>query len=322
MLNEKKPKVSVCVVTYNQEKYIRQCLQSIVDQVTDFDFEVIVGDDCSTDGTQAIVQEFQMKYPLIFKPILHKSIVGVFENFRIVHFAARGEYIAHLDGDDYWYADKLQSQINFMECNKNCAAVYTNAWVETDSGKVIGVFSSGVKSFFDISYLIQQGNFLTNSSTLYRTKFRELILPASGEFVDFLLHIRLAQCGQLGFIDRNLVSYTYNSATSMILNNRSKVRLLIWEALQDINLPKDEKQTIDRAKYTFISDAILFEILHGNRQHISNWVSLLANSSKQSTCRLSLKLIFPMITIISNKILNRFRRAVSKGNKIHVFFYK
>jgi glycosyltransferase involved in cell wall biosynthesis len=318
----KTPKVSVCVVTYNHEKYIRQCLQSIVDQKTDFDFEVIVGDDCSTDGTRAIVKEFASKYPDIVKPIFHEKNIGACRNYLCVHKSARGEYIAHVDGDDYWYADKLQSQINFMECNKNCSAVYTNAWVVTDSGKIIGVFSSGVKSFFDISYLIQQGNFLTNSSTLYRTKFRELILPASGEFIDFLLHIRLAQFGQLGFIDKNLVAYTYQSANSTILNNHSKARLLIWEALQDINLPKDKKQTIDKAKYAFISDAILFEILHGNRQHISNWVTLLANNSKQNTFRLNLKLVFPMFTIISNKILSRFRRAVSKGNKAHVFFYK
>ena len=55
-LGKKTPKVSVCVITYNQEKYIAQCLQSIVDQETDFDFEIIVGDDCSTDGTREIVR--------------------------------------------------------------------------------------------------------------------------------------------------------------------------------------------------------------------------------------------------------------------------
>jgi glycosyltransferase involved in cell wall biosynthesis len=58
-MTAKNPKVSVCVVSYNQEKYIRQCLQSIVDQATDFDFEVIVGDDFSTDGTRVIIEEFE-----------------------------------------------------------------------------------------------------------------------------------------------------------------------------------------------------------------------------------------------------------------------
>ena len=76
VVTEKKPKVSVCVVTYNQEKYIRQCLQSIVDQETDFDFEVIVSDDCSMDGTCAIVQEFVEKYPGMVKPIFHDRNMG------------------------------------------------------------------------------------------------------------------------------------------------------------------------------------------------------------------------------------------------------
>ena len=95
------PEVSVCVVTYNQEKYITECLQSVVDQETDFDFEVLVGDDCSTDGTRRIVQEFAEKYPDIIKPILHSKNTGAFHNYVSVHNAAMGKYIAHLDGDDY-----------------------------------------------------------------------------------------------------------------------------------------------------------------------------------------------------------------------------
>ena len=67
---KKPPKVSVCVVTYNQEKYVAQGLQSIVDQETDFDFEIIVGDDCSTDGTREILENFKekvVKFSLAFK---------------------------------------------------------------------------------------------------------------------------------------------------------------------------------------------------------------------------------------------------------------
>jgi len=115
-LQYKTPKVSVCVITYNQEKYIRQCLQSIVDQETDFDFEVIVGEDCSTDGTRAIVQEFSEKFPNIVKPIYQKkNIDGGGYNFLTVHRAARGEYVAHIDGDDFALPGKLQAQANILE---------------------------------------------------------------------------------------------------------------------------------------------------------------------------------------------------------------
>jgi glycosyltransferase involved in cell wall biosynthesis len=122
---DKVPEVSVCVVTYNQEKYITECLQSVVDQETDFDFEVLVADDCSTDGTGRIVQEFAEKYPDIVKPILHSKNIGAFHNYVSVHDAAIGKYIAHLDGDDYWLPGKLQIQKSFLDRNKECNFVVT-----------------------------------------------------------------------------------------------------------------------------------------------------------------------------------------------------
>ena len=84
MQDMKTPKVSVCVVTYNQEKYIRQCLQSIVDQETNFNFEILVSDDCSTDATRTIVLEFASKYPEIVKPMFRDRNVGAVKNFVLI----------------------------------------------------------------------------------------------------------------------------------------------------------------------------------------------------------------------------------------------
>lgn len=81
-------KVSVCVMTYNQEKYIGQCLESLVTQETDFDFEIIVGDDFSTDGTRDVIQEYQKKYPDIIKPVFRDKNVGITENIKEIYFVA------------------------------------------------------------------------------------------------------------------------------------------------------------------------------------------------------------------------------------------
>jgi len=118
------PKVSVCVVTYNQLKYIRQCLQSIVDQETDFDFEVIVADDCSTDGTREIVLEFAELYPDVVKPVFHEKNIGPYKNFIFVHTRATGEYIAHVDGDDYCLPGKLQAQADYLNQHEDCNIVW------------------------------------------------------------------------------------------------------------------------------------------------------------------------------------------------------
>lgn len=123
-LKEKKPKVSVCVVTYNQEEYIRQCLQSLVDQCTTFEFEVIIADDFSTDGTAKILLEFEEGYPEVVRLHLHKKNIGASENFRFVHRLARGEYVAHMDGDDYALPGKIQAQANYLDANSECQIIW------------------------------------------------------------------------------------------------------------------------------------------------------------------------------------------------------
>ncbi len=118
------PKVSVCVVTYNQERLIAQCLQSLVDQVVDFDLEIVVADDCSTDGTRQVVEQFSARYPGVIRAFCHEKNIGAYKNFLFVHEQARGKYIAHMDGDDYALPGKLQAQADFLDNNPTCNVVF------------------------------------------------------------------------------------------------------------------------------------------------------------------------------------------------------
>lgn len=113
------PLVSVCIITYNHENYIRQCLEGVVMQKTKFQFEVIVGEDCSTDKTRAIVEEFEARYPDIIKPVYHAINVGGARNgYEFCYPRLKGKYIAICEGDDYWTdCDKLQKQVDFLEAN-------------------------------------------------------------------------------------------------------------------------------------------------------------------------------------------------------------
>lgn len=92
--------VSVCVVTYNQKEYIGECLESLVTQQTNFSFEILVGDDASTDGTDQIIQKYYDKYPNIIVPIFRQNNIGAVRNIIDIYKKASGQYIAHLDGDD------------------------------------------------------------------------------------------------------------------------------------------------------------------------------------------------------------------------------
>ena len=112
-------KVSVFMITYNHEKYIAEALDSILMQKTDFDFDIVIGEDCSTDATRRIVLEYSRKYPDKIKLLLHNVNVGFISNMMYVLEACTGKYVAMCEGDDYWTDPfKLQKQVDFLEANK------------------------------------------------------------------------------------------------------------------------------------------------------------------------------------------------------------
>lgn len=113
-------KVQVVCVTYNQKDYIKEALDSFLMQKTNFKFEVLVGDDCSTDGTSEIVAEYARKYPDIIKHIRRNPNMGCLANFMDLCENVTAPYAAFCDGDDYWTDEnKLQKQFDFMEKNKD-----------------------------------------------------------------------------------------------------------------------------------------------------------------------------------------------------------
>ena len=118
-------KVSVICLAYNHEKYIRRSLDSMLQQETNFKFELIIHDDCSTDTTRQIIQEYHDKYPDLIKVILqdenqYQKGVAIVEKFMLP--VASGKYIAFCECDDYWTdSRKLQLQYDYMESHSNCS---------------------------------------------------------------------------------------------------------------------------------------------------------------------------------------------------------
>lgn len=120
-MSEPRPKVSVLMITYNHEKYIEQAVRSVMMQETDFEYELVIGEDCSTDRTREIVIALQKEFPDKIRLILHPQNVGMIPNFVSVYNACRGEYIALCEGDDYWTSPyKLQLQVDYMEVHPEC----------------------------------------------------------------------------------------------------------------------------------------------------------------------------------------------------------
>lgn len=148
------PKISIVVPTYNHEMYIRKALDSIVNQKLDYDFEIVVGDDCSLDNTPDIVREYKEKYPDIMRVYLREKNVGAKMNGYYLMMKCRGEYIATLEGDDYWTDEyKLKKQIEFLDTHPDYIAC----------GHRFNVVDKNGKQYYDRDFMIQfiEGNIYT-----------------------------------------------------------------------------------------------------------------------------------------------------------------
>ena len=129
-------KVSVCIFTHNHENYIAQAIDGALMQKTNFDFEIIIGEDCSTDHTRKIVIGYQKKYPNKIRVLLNDRNLGLMENLTSSLSQCTGEYIAVMDGDDFWLYDyKLQKQIDFLESNQDFSLCFHDSKVLSMNGK-------------------------------------------------------------------------------------------------------------------------------------------------------------------------------------------
>lgn len=247
------PKVSVCVMTYNQRNYIGQCLQSLVDQIAPFDFEIIVADDCSQDGTSEIVREFSNKYPHLIRSIIHPKNIGVFKNYWSVHLAARGEFIAHMDGDDYALPGKLAEQVSFLDANPECVMCGHAMALLTDgvaTEKKIGTYPkiSTVESF------LVYGNFVAHSSTMYRATARLTPSCFDETMIDFQLHVARTGRGRVGFINKNLGVYRVVN-TGMVSGYYSGAKFFHCnvDAIKNIEKVVGPSQLVDQALFNLCS---------------------------------------------------------------------
>ena len=125
-----RPLVSIAIPVYNHELYIAKAVESVLMQETSFDFEIVIGDDCSTDKTREILLSFKEKYPEKINLLLAEKNCGVLRNSFNIFKNCKGKYIAMLEGDDYWsYACKLQKQVDFLELNDDYTGCFHDARV-------------------------------------------------------------------------------------------------------------------------------------------------------------------------------------------------
>ncbi len=250
-VKERSIMVSIVCNTYNQEDYIAQALDSFIMQKTDFEFEILVHDDASTDKTAEIIRRYEAKYPELVKPIYqtenqYSQGVHVGENFQYPR--VQGKYIALCEGDDYWTDPcKLQKQFNAMEAHQEidmCA--HCADQVNAETGEVICKIQPAIEDCILTQEQVIQGTggFVATNSLFFRKSMRETLprFYLVRKF-DLTLQIHGALRGGMLYLKDNMSAYRYlakNSWTRSVRSDASKLIEMYESAIKMFSILDDE----------------------------------------------------------------------------------
>ena len=223
--------VSVCCLAYNHEKYIRECLEGFVRQKTNFQFEVLVHDDASTDKTADIIREYEAKYPDIIKPVYQTKNQWSQKNgpFRcFLYPRVKGKYIAWCEGDDYWCDEhKLQKQFDIMEANEDCCSCFHSSKIINENGEdlhqTIPAFKVKGKKYSSYDWLrlfMIKPRLVQLSSMFVKTTVWDIYEKGIPEYFstspvgDRAIFMLCASKGNVFYIDQIMSAYRYCTSGS------------------------------------------------------------------------------------------------------------
>lgn len=182
-----KPLVSVCCITYNQEKYLEKCLESIHNQNVSFNYELVISNDCSKDNTNVIIEKFKKKYPHIVKDVSPSKNLGMKNNFYYALSCCSGDYIAYCEGDDYWTDEyKLEKQVHYLQQHPDIGMVFTKVdKFDEERSKILGSFGHSLENVND---LLLGGNCIPTLSVLFKKEiFLNYISDVNPQKYDWLM---------------------------------------------------------------------------------------------------------------------------------------
>ncbi|GEM_PF-5619491 len=213
------PKLSVIVLAYNHEKYISQALDSILGQQTDFDFELLIGEDDSQDKTREICRKYAKKFPDIIRLFENdrKNVIYVDGNatgrWNLINLLekVRGQYLAMCEGDDYWNDDhKLQKMVDFMDRHDDYSVCFHRVqWLKNGVLEEEPYLPPADKEFYTADDLFLNDNFIRTSSVLYRNVLKG-DLPQWFTYISFgdiCLHLMHSQFGKIAYMDEVMGVY-------------------------------------------------------------------------------------------------------------------
>lgn len=318
----KRPKVSILCITYNQAKYVRQTLDSFLIQKTDFRFEILINDDASTDGTVEIIKEYQEKYPGIIRSVFQdenlysKGVRNMMTRFLFP--IAKGEYIALCEGDDYWTdPNKLQTQVDFLEKNPDFALCFHPVKVIYEKGDQKDSIFPPRTSSFTTKELLRE-NFIQTNSVVYRRQEYKHV-PTNITPGDWYLHLYHAQFGKIGFINKVMSVYRrhprgiwWNSHKNIdqIWKNHGIAHLRLYMEMNKIYGNNSEYKKIINQHI----NKLLETLIEVDKKHKTKIILQVAKISPEQLCKFTSKQHFALIN--QSRQVGKLKEQASETEKI------
>ena len=249
-----KPRVSVVMITYGHENFIRQAIEGVLMQNCDFEVELIVANDCSPDNTDYIINDIIQNHPQGKWITYHKhpKNLGMMPNFIFALQQAQGEYIALCEGDDYWTDPfKLQKQVDFLEANPDYVLCFHKVKILKTNGELVDDFITKVPENYETQEtLARLGNYIHTPSVVFRNILRKF--PEEFEMSpigDYFLYMMLAEHGKFKYMDEEMAVYRFgvgiHSVNSQIKMAKANFKLFTL-LLSYFNNPKINHILLDR----------------------------------------------------------------------------
>ena len=255
------------MIAFQAEPFISEAIEGVLRQQADFPIELVIGDDCSGDGTRAICEAYSKRYPDLIRLLPEAPNMGIAANTARTMGSCRGKYIAVCDGDDIWTDPfKLQRQVDFLEHNPGYGVVYTDVETISHSGDCIADPEQDmIREMYlqgDVFVQLLQANFINNSTAVFRRDLigdlriqpdRSYLIP------DHIRWLHIATCSKIQFLNYKSTAYRKHPSGLSVAVPKEKIRgnrrmlryslyniLLKFERCNTRQLSREERQVLFR----------------------------------------------------------------------------
>jgi glycosyltransferase involved in cell wall biosynthesis len=274
--------VSIHMITYNHEPYIARAIEGVIGQRTSFPFELVIGEDCSTDATRAIVLDYQEKYPGIIRVVVSEDNVGWLKNSLRTTRACSGKYMAYCEGDDYWHnPDKLQLQVDFLEAHPDYGMVHGDNYRWDVEKKKYGQFVKSMdadagepadgQAFYEI---LTEKRRITTLTVCVRKELISQVIEnnpecASMSFLmgDLQCWLEVSRLAKVKYLDQVLATYSILSHSAShgdclkMVNFARSIKELRYHYLGKYRCPEE---VVLQTKYNCIVKLLAIALRSGN----------------------------------------------------------